>query len=110
MILSPYQRDPMTDMDLLLAPAVIARSKDVLLLRREDRSVDRRASVVLKRDNNNVVVEDSLRRSRKDSHASVVPPLVDRDNSVAEEVVVSPLPMRTMKCSRSPSRVFLTLM
>ena len=100
----------MTDMDLLLAPAVIARSKDVLLLLREDRSVDRRASVVLKRDNNNVVVEDSLRRSRKDSHASVVPPLVDRDNSVAEEVVVSPLPMRTMKCSRSPSRVFLTLM
>ena len=100
----------MTDMDLLLAPAVIARSKDVLLLRREDRSVDRRASVVLKKVNNNVVVEDSLRRSRKDSHASVVPPLVDRDNSVAEEVVVSPLPMRTMKCSRSPSRVFLTLM
>ena len=100
----------MTDMDLLLAPAVIARSKDVLLLLREDRSVDRRASVVLKRDNNSVVVEDSLRRSRKDSHASVVPPLVDRDNSVAEEVVVSPLPMRTMKCSRSPSRVFLTLM
>ena len=100
----------MTDMDLLLAPAVIARSKDVLLLRREDRSVDRRASVVLKKVNNNVVVEDSLRRSRKDSHASVVPALVDRDNSVAEEVVVSPLPMRTMKCSRSPSRVFLTLM
>ena len=101
----------MTDMDLLLAPAVIARSKDVLLLLlREDRSVDRRASVVLKRDNNNVVVEDSLRRSRKDSHASVVPARVDRDNSVAEEVVVSPLPMRTMKCSRSPSRVFLTLM
>ena len=100
----------MTDMDLLLAPAVIARSKDVLLLLREDRSVDRRASVVLKRDNNSVVVEDSLRRSRKDSHASVVPALVDRDNSVAEEVVVSPLPMRTMKCSRSPSRVFLTLM
>ena len=100
----------MTDMDLLLAPAVIARSKDVLLLRREDRSVDRRASVVLKKVNNNVVVEDSLRRSRKDSHASVVRALVDRDNSVAEEVVVSPLPMRTMKCSRSPSRVFLTLM
>ena len=100
----------MTDMDLLLAPAVIARSKDVLLLLREDRSVDRRASVVLKKVNNNVVVEDSLRRSRKDSHASVVPALVDRDNSVAEEVVVSPLPMRTMKCSRSPSRVFLTLM
>ena len=100
----------MTDMDLLLAPAVIARSKDVLLLRREDRSVDRRASVVLKKVNNNVVVEDSLRRSRKDSHASVVPPHVDRDNSAAEEVVVSPLPMRTMKCSRSPSRVFLTLM
>ena len=100
----------MTDMDLLLAPAVIARSKDVLLLRREDRSVDRRASVVLKKVNNSVVVEDSLRRSRKDSHASVVRALVDRDNSVAEEVVVSPLPMRTMKCSRSPSRVFLTLM
>lgn len=100
----------MIDMDLLLAPAVIARSKDVLLLLREDRSVDRRVSVVLKKVNNNVVVEDSLRRSRKDSHASVVPPLVDRDNSVAEEVVVSPLPMRTMKCSRSPSRVFLTLM
>ena len=100
----------MTDMDLLLAPAVIARSKDVLLLLREDRSVDRRVSVVLKKVNNSVVVEDSLRRSRKDSHASVVPPLVDRDNSVAEEVVVSPLPMRTMKCSRSPSRVFLTLM
>ena len=100
----------MIDMDLLLAPAVIARSKDVLLLLREDRSVDRRVSVVLKKVNNNVVVEDSLRRSRKDSHASDVPPLVDRDNSVAEEVVVSPLPMRTMKCSRSPSRVFLTLM
>ena len=104
-ILSQYQRVPTTAMVLLPAPAAIARSRDVLL--GKERSVDRRVSAVPKKDNNNVVVEDSLKRS---SHVSVVLPHVDRDNSAAEEVVVSPLPMRTMKCSRSPSRVFLTLM
>ena len=79
-------------MVLLQAPAAIARSRDVLL--GKDRSVDRRVSAVPKKDNNNVVVEDNLKRS---SHASDVLPLVDRDNSVAEEVVVSPLPMQMMK-------------
>jgi len=79
-------------MVLLQAPAAIARSRDVLL--GKDRSVDRRVSAVPKKDNNNVVVEDNLKRS---SHASDVLPLVDRDNSAAEEVVVSPLPMQMMK-------------
>lgn len=79
-------------MVLLQAPAAIARSRDVLL--GKDRSVDRRVSAVPRKDNNNVVVEDNLKRS---SHASDVLPLVDRDNSAAEEVVVSPLPMQMMK-------------
>ena len=89
---SPYQRVPTTAMVLLLALAAIARSRDVLL--EKERSVDRRVSAVPKKDNNNVVVEVSLKRS---SHASVVPPHVDRDNSAAEELVVSPLPMQMMK-------------
>lgn len=79
-------------MVLLQVPAAIARSRDVLL--GKERSVDRRVSAVPKKDNNNVVVEDSLKRS---SLASDVLPLVDRDNSAAEEVVVSPLPMQMMK-------------
>lgn len=79
-------------MVLLQVPAAIARSRDVLL--GKERSVDRRVSAVPKKDNNNDVVEDSLKRS---SLASDVLPLVDRDNSAAEEVVVSPLPMQMMK-------------
>lgn len=79
-------------MVLLLALAAIARSRDVL--QGKERSADRRVSAVPKKDNNNVVVEVSLKRS---SHASVVPPHVDRDNSAAEELVVSPLPMQMMK-------------
>ena len=89
---SPYQKVHTTAMVLLPAPAAIARSRDVLL--GKERSVDRRVSAVPKKDNNNVVVEDSLKRS---SHVSVVLPHVDRDNSAAEELVVSPLPMQMMK-------------
>lgn len=79
-------------MVLLQVPAAIARSRDVLL--GKERSVDRRVSAVPKKDNNNVAVEDSLKRS---SLASDVLPLVDRDSNAAEEVVVSPLPMQMMK-------------
>ena len=79
-------------MVLLLALAAIDRSSDVL--QGKERSADRRVSAVPKKDNNNVVVEDNLKRS---SHASVVPLHVDRDNSAAEELVVSPLPMQMMK-------------